>query len=168
MPSSSTKDNKRITLNPLDTIEEMIAAQEWPYHRLSHDEILLEIAGRWHDYRVSFFWNEDSEVLGIISSLEMPVPAERYNDTVFLLHLINQRLGLGHFELSPEENNLVFRYAYLMAGLKSLKSESFEELLEIVISECERFYPAFQFTVLGNKKPEEALSVTLLDTQGEA
>lgn len=168
MSGSSPKTRKEFGPNPLDAIEDMIAAQEWPYHRLSYDEILLEISGRWLDYRLSFFWNEDPNILQVLVSLDMPVHGESLFETVQLLHLINQRLGLGHFELSPEEPSPVFRYAYLMAGLKTLRIEFFEDLLDIVISECERFYPAFQFTILGNKKAEEALAVTLLDTQGEA
>lgn len=154
--------------NPLDTIEEVVSAQEWPYHRLSHDEIILEISGRWLDYRVSFFWNEEPRVLQTLVSLDIPVPPDCIGETIHLLFLVNQKLGMGHFELSLEDNLPVFRYAYLMTGVKNLRPETLEELLDIVISECERFYPAFQFTILGGKKAEESLSVTLLDTQGEA
>lgn len=166
MPSQ-LQDRKGLQ-NPLDTIEDMVVAQDWPYHRLSHGEILLEISGRWIDYRLSFFWSESPDILQTTVFLDLPVNPDRQEETVHLLHLVNQKLGMGHFELCADENLPVFRYAYLMAGQRALKPEAFEDLLEIAIYECERFYPAFQFTILGDKKAEEALTLTLLDTQGEA
>ncbi|MGH6959444.1 MAG: YbjN domain-containing protein, partial [Dongiaceae bacterium] len=35
-------------------------------------------------------------------------------------------------------------------------------------SECERFFPAFQFVLWGGKSPEEALAAAMLETVGEA
>lgn len=167
MTTSSVKPYSSIE-NPLDTIEDVISVHELPYHRLTHDEIILEVAGRWLDYRLSFFWGEDPHILQALVSLDIPVPQDRYQDTINLLHLVNQKLEIGHFEMSSEENLPLFRYSYLLTGLKSFKPETFEDLLDLMMNECERFYPAFQFTILGGKKAEESLSITLMDTQGEA
>ena len=41
-------------------------------------------------------------------------------------------------------------------------------LIEVAISECERFYPAFQFVLWGGKSAEEAIAAAMLETQGEA
>jgi len=43
-----------------------------------------------------------------------------------------------------------------------------EDLLDVTISECERFYPAFQFLVWGGKSPSEALDAAIIETVGEA
>ena len=40
--------------------------------------------------------------------------------------------------------------------------------MDIAITECERFYPAFQFVHLGRQTPEEAVAAAMLETVGEA
>jgi hypothetical protein len=36
------------------------------------------------------------------------------------------------------------------------------------LSECERFYPAFQFVVWGGKSPAQAIASAMIDPVGEA
>ena len=40
--------------------------------------------------------------------------------------------------------------------------------IEAAVSECDRFYPAFQFVLWGDKSPSEALDAALVDAAGEA
>ena len=40
--------------------------------------------------------------------------------------------------------------------------------MEIALTECERFYPAFQFVIWGGKSASEAVSAAILDTIAEA
>ena len=40
--------------------------------------------------------------------------------------------------------------------------------VEIAIDECDRFYPAFQFVLWGDKSPRAALESALVDAAGEA
>jgi hypothetical protein len=56
----------------------------------------------------------------------------------------------------------------LMRGMPGASVEQLEDLLEIALTECERFYPAFQYVVWGGKTPTEAMDAALLTTVGEA
>jgi hypothetical protein len=47
-------------------------------------------------------------------------------------------------------------------------TEQFEELIEIAISECERFFPAFNFVLAEGKSPDEALASSMLEPVGQA
>ena len=38
--------------NPLDILEELVAANEWPFDRSGPDEMVVEATGRWCDYRM--------------------------------------------------------------------------------------------------------------------
>ena len=38
--------------NPLDVVEEIVTANEWPFERAGDDELVVEIGGRWCDYRL--------------------------------------------------------------------------------------------------------------------
>jgi len=49
-----------------------------------------------------------------------------------------------------------------------LKPEQLNDLVEVAISESERFYPAFQYVVWAGKSPSDALTASILETVGEA
>ena len=49
LPSLETSTTQ---INPLDLIEELVIANDWPFQRAADDEILVEISGRWTDYRL--------------------------------------------------------------------------------------------------------------------
>ena len=62
----------------------------------------------------------------------------------------------------------MFRQTMLLRGSRGAAVEQLEDLVEIALSECERFYPAFQFVIWGGKSASEAVSAAILDTMGEA
>jgi hypothetical protein len=43
-----------------------------------------------------------------------------------------------------------------------------EDLVDVALNECERYYPAFQYVIWGGKDPSEAVTAACLDPQGEA
>jgi hypothetical protein len=56
----------------------------------------------------------------------------------------------------------------LLRGARGASAESLEDMIDIAITECERFYPAFQFVLWGGKTPAEALEAAMLECVGEA
>ena len=153
---------------PIDFVEDIIATQEWPYQRTSSDELIVEISGRWCDYRVHFMWQSEINIMHISCFIDMQIQPENLKVIYELMALINEKLALGHFEITENEIVPSYRYAFLIDTIKSLSTSHMEDILEISISECERFYPAFQFVILGGKTAKEAIEVALLDTIGEA
>ena len=101
-------------------------------------------------------------------ALEMKVPANKREAIYALLALANEKLWLGHFDLWSDENLPVFRHALLLREGISVSGELMEDLVDIAVTECERFYPAFQFVIWGGKPPLEALTAAMLETEGEA
>jgi hypothetical protein len=98
----------------------------------------------------------------------MKVPKGRRNAIYELLALANEKLWLGHFDLSTEDNSPAFRHAILLRGLLAASAEQVEDLVDIALSECERFYPAFQLVVWGGKRAAEAIAAAMIDPVGEA
>ena len=47
-------------------------------------------------------------------------------------------------------------------------AESLEDMVDIALTECARFFPAFQFVLWGGKSPADALAAAMLDCIGEA
>lgn len=154
--------------NPLDIVEEIVTANEWPFERSSDDELIVEIGGRWCDYRLYFVWQGDVAALQFSCQFDMKVPSARRLAVSELLAEVNARMWLGHFDVCSEEHTPMFRQTMLLRGSRGATVEQLEDLVEIALSECERFYPAFQFVIWGGKSASEAVSAAILDTVGEA
>ena len=99
---------------------------------------------------------------------DVRIPNERHTDIHGLLALINEKMWLGHFDLWTEEGLPMFRHAIPLRGTEGLKPEQLNDLVEVAISESERFYPAFQYVVWAGKSPADALTASILETVGEA
>jgi len=154
--------------NPIDLVEEIVMANQWPHDRASDEEMVIEISGRWCDYRLVFVWQREMSALHYSCGFEMKVPRVRRAAVFELLATVNERLWLGHFDLAPEDCTPSFRHGVLLRGAGGTTVEQIEDLVDISLSECERFYPAFQFVVWGGKSAEEAIASAMIDPVGEA
>ncbi len=168
MTSVSMVEVHSPTGNPIDLIEEIVVANEWAHDRASEEEMIVEISGRWCDYRLYFLWQEELGALHFSCGFDMKVPKRRRGPFYELLALVNERLWLGHFDLAAGDTSPAFRYAVLLRGSGSASSEQVEDLVDIAVSECERFYPAFQLVIWGGKPAADALAVAMIDPVGEA
>ena len=101
-------------------------------------------------------------------AFDMKVPEAKRSAICELLAVINEKLWLGHFGLWEDEGVPMFRHTSLLRGGVGLSSEQVEDLVDLAVSECERFYPAFQFVIWGGKTAQEAVAASLLETVGEA
>ncbi len=154
--------------NPIDLVEEIVQANEWPHDRASDDEMVVEISGRWCDYRLLFVWQPELNALHFSCAFEMKVPRTRRGAVYELLAAVNERLWFGHFDLASDDHSPAFRQGVLLRGAFGASVEQIEDLVEISLSECERFFPAFQLVVWGGKNAEEAIAAAMIEPVGEA
>lgn len=153
--------------NPLDLVESVAVARDFAFDRPLEEELVAEMDGNWCHYRLWFTWNETMGTLTFACAFEHKIPLASRARIYPLLAAINERVWLGHFDLSSEDGTIAFRHAFLLRGAL-LGAEQVEDLLDLAHSECERFYPAFQSVLWGGKSADEALALSLFDTVGEA
>ena len=156
------------TANPIDLVEEIVLANEWAHDRGSDEEIVVEISGRWCDYRLLFVWQEEISALHFSCSFDMKVPKARRSAVYELLATVNEKMWLGHFDVCSDSNLPMFRHAILLRGALGASVEQLEDLVDMALSECERFYPAFQLVIWGGKTPDEAVTAAMIEPMGEA
>lgn len=154
--------------NPLDLVEQFVTANDWPFDRRSDDEMAVEVPGKWCDYSLYFAWREDVAAMHFTCAFDMKVQPAKRQAVYELLAMVNERLWLGHFGLWTDEGVPMFRHSALIRGTMGASMEQIEDLVDIALTECERFYPAFQFVIWGGKSAADAVSAALLDTVGEA
>ena len=154
--------------NPLDLVELVIMDRDWVFDRPAEGELIAEVGGAWCNYRIWFTWQEDSGGLTVSCALDTKFPKQMILKIYSLVAMINVKLWIGHFDICTEDSTIVFRHSLLLRDGAGTTAEHLQELLDIAISESERFFPAFQSVVWGGKTPAEAIEIALFETIAEA
>ena len=85
------------------------------------------------------------------------------------LEHINQNLWLGHFDLSNKSTYPTFRHTMLFRMIPSgIAVDIVQDLIEIAIAECNRFYSTFQMLQKGDVGLQDNLHAATFETVGEA
>jgi len=153
--------------HPLDLVEHSMGVRDFMAERTGRDELVAEITGRWCDYHLVFAWSDEIGALHMTCAFDVRVQADRRAAVHELLALANDKLWIGHFDVGTTDGLPAFRHALLLRG-GSLSVEQIEDLVDIAVSEIDRFYPAFQYVVWGSRRAPEALELAILETIAEA
>src|SRR4051794_41599752 len=97
MPSVSIVEPTPFSGNPIDLVEEIVIANDWAHDRASEEELVVEISGRWCDYRLYFLWQEELSALHFSCCFDMRVPKRRRGALYQLLALANEKMLLRPF-----------------------------------------------------------------------
>ena len=154
--------------NPLDVIEQIIASNDWSFDRRGEFEIAADVPGRWSDYLLYFNWSAEMSAMHFTCAIDLEVPERRRAALYELLALANERLWIGYFGMDGDAKSPAFHHSVLLRGAAGASSESLEDMVDIALAECERFFPAFKFTLEDTKTPAEALAAAMLECAGEA
>jgi hypothetical protein len=161
-------DLAQLGAGPLEVFEGVMTDCDWSFERSGEDELTAAVKGSWCTYQVRLVWRADDQVLQLVCQLDMRVPENKRPPLYETLGLINERLWLGHFELWATHGELLYRHATPVDIEAGISPGQAELLIQAAISECERFYPVFQFVLWAGKRPSEAIELAMLETAGEA
>ncbi len=154
--------------NPLDLVEQVISANDWAFDRRSESDMAAEAPGKWCDYGLYFCWSNEISVMHFSCAFDLKAPEKRRSALYELLAKANEKLWIGHFGMDEDTGMPIYRHSVLLRGTPSASAESIEDLVDIALTECERFFPAFQFVLWGGKSPSDALEAAMLECIGEA
>jgi hypothetical protein len=154
--------------NPLDLAEQLVSDRDWLFDRPVDEELVAEVTGSWCNFRIWFAWQEDLGGLIFSCAYDTKIPEKNRARIYPLLAAVNEKMWLGHFDLGSEDGMVMFRHALLLRGGSGATAEQIEDLIDIAMVECNRFYPAFQSVLWGGNTVEQAMEIALLDTVGEA
>ena len=153
---------------PVDMLASLFEARGWPCEFIGEDEISGEIQGSWAKYQVRGIWRRGDHVLQLLCLPDIRVPDDKRASIFEVLALVNEQLWVGHFDVWSNGNVLLYRHGLMLGDEGLLSLSQAQTSVEAAIDECDRFYPAFQFVLWGDKTPEEALAAALVDAAGEA
>ena len=152
---------------PLDMLVALFEARGWPCE-VGTEEICGEIQGSWAKYQLRAIWRSEDRVLQILCLPDIRIAAEKLAAAHELVALANEQMWLGHFDIWSNGGVLLYRNGTLLGREGLLSLDQAQSLVELAVEECDRFYPAFQFVLWGDKSPREALKAAMVDAAGEA
>ena len=156
------------SLNPIDVVEEVIYSKKWTFSRADDYELVAEIASKWCQYRFYFTWSEQIRAISLTVTFDLKFPHAKMKDAQELLALINEKLWIGHFDITSKNGIPAYRHTVLSYPEDDVLHHQLENLVDIAIYECEKFYPAFQLVLFEDSDPGRALAISTFDTIGVA
>ena len=156
------------SLNPIDVVEEVIYSKKWTFSRADDYELVAEIASKWCQYRFYFTWSEQIRAISLTVTFDLKFPHVKMKDAQELLALINEKLWIGHFDITSKNGIPAYRHTVLSFSEDEVLHHQLENLVDIAIYECEKFYPAFQLVLFEDSDPGKALAISTFDTIGVA
>lgn len=153
---------------PVDMLASLFDARGWQYEFVADDEILGEVQGSWASYQLRAIWRAEDNVLQLLCLPDIRVAEDKRQAVFEVMALINEQLWLGHFDIWSNGGVLLYRHGLMLGDDGLLSLSQAQAVIEAAIDECDRFYPAFQFILWGDKSPAEALASALVDAHGEA
>ena len=154
--------------DPLDVVERVLTAENLSFDRTDDGDLAFALAGDWKDYELWFAWRPEAYCLQLCLSLDIRAKKSKRNAAYALLSMINQRVWLGHFELWPEDGEIVFRHAMALPPNDRPTLAQAASMIDAAVEGADRFYPAFDFLLNGGKNPEEAIAACMFETVGHA
>ncbi len=155
-------------LHPIDIVETLAEHHEWDFDRIADDQIAMAVEGAWRTYSITLAWSHYDETLRLVCTFEMEPPEESLPALYETLNATNDMCWAGAFTYWREQKLMVYRYGLVLSGGAMAGSEQIDRLLSTAVTNCERFYPAFQLVCWADQSPEEAMQVAIAEAYGRA
>ena len=161
-------DIENLPLNPIDIVEEVIYQKKWSFSRADEYELVADISSKWCQYRLYFTWSENIKAMSFTTTFDLKFPHNKIGKAYELIGLINEKLWLGHFDITSKNGIPAFRHTILSNAENDFLHEKLENLVDIAIYECEKYYPAFQQVLFDEVEPSESLLFSNFEVLGSA
>ena len=161
-------DTENLLLNPIDIVEDVIHSKKWTFSRADEYELVAEISSQWCQYRLYFTWSEQIRAISFTITFDLKFPNNKTKDAHELLALINEKLWIGHFDITSTNGIPAYRHTVLSLNESDNLHNQLEDLVDIGVYECEKYYRAFQLVLFDDSDPMKALKTSTFDTIGQA
>ncbi|MBS8226773.1 MULTISPECIES: YbjN domain-containing protein [Rhodobacterales] len=155
-------------LHPIDIVETLAEHNAWDFDRIADDQIAMAVEGQWRTYSITLAWSGYDETLRLICTFEMEPPEDKHGALYEVLNSVNDMCWAGAFTFWAEQKLMVYRYGLVMGGGQMAHPEQIDKLIGAAVSAAERFYPAMQLVVWGDRPAKDAMQVAIAEAYGRA
>jgi hypothetical protein len=161
-------DDAELNMDPLDVVENVLSAENLPFDRTEDGDLAFALTGDWKDYELWFAWRPEGDCLQLCCSLDLRANKVKRGQAYELLSLVNQRVWMGHFEVWPEDGEVVFRHSMALPHGERPTLAQAASMIDAAVEASDRFYPAFDFLIRGARNPSDAMAACMFETVGRA
>ena len=120
-------DIENLPLNPIDIVEEVIYEKKWSFSRADEYELVADISSKWCQYRLYFTWSENIRAISFTITFDLKFPQNKIIKAYELIGLINEKLWLGHFDITSKNGIPAFRHTILSNACLLYTSDAADE-----------------------------------------
>ena len=142
--------------------------QDWLLQKRGENAVLVEVPGKWCDYQLAVAWQHKEEAMQVTCRIDLQCEGGRFGELALLAALLNQQIFMGHLALDPETGELELRHTLPLRGAGGATPEQVEDVVDIMLGECEYCFPAIYQVAQGQLAAIDAARAALFNTVGEA
>ena len=159
--------------NPLDSVEDLLIANDWVYKRLTNEELVLDINGRSCDYTLCFTWNETASLLKITCEIDEEIPEGKMGEAILVANEISQNMSLGFFTVDHESRKLIHKYSVLAGDSEEngiVDRSYLANVVENILKECEENFTVIKYFLNKDvcKSDKKLISLLIMPAEGNA
>ncbi len=153
--------------NPLDSVEEILCANDWVFDRMTEDELTVQITGKMGEYTLFFLWQEEYSAMRFSCQFDLDVRRDAMNAAAKTMTDINSSLWLGHFAFREGTEIPCFCHTTLFRGMTQTSgADHIQDMVDIALAECERFYPVFEIFSRGVPENDNDIRLAMMPVEG--
>ena len=139
-----------------------------PLQTKRDQKLVADISSKWCQYRLYFTWSEDVRAMSFTITFDLKFPKSKIFKAYELIGLINEKLWIGHFDITNKNGIPAFRHTILSSTDIDFLHKKLENLVDIALYECEKYYPSFQQVLFEDMQPIQALKLSDFEIVGRA
>ncbi|MCE8007754.1 YbjN domain-containing protein [Aestuariivita sp.] len=155
-------------IHPIDIVEHIAEHHEWDFDRIGDDQIAMAVAGQWRTYSLTLAWSSYDETLRLVCTFEMDPPEDKLPGLFELINIVNDQCWAGAFTYWAQPKLMVYRYGLVLAGGQVASAEQIDTMINAAVLSAERYYPAMQLLIWGDRTPEQAMQAAIAEAYGHA
>jgi hypothetical protein len=154
--------------DPIELVTRFVVTHEWLFQRRSENAVLVEVPGKWCDYQLAVVWKHDESAMQVTCRIDVQSNTAQYGEMALLAALLNKQIFIGHLALDVTTGELELRYTLALRGAGGATPEQIEDVVDIMLGECEHCYPAIYQVAIHSVLATAAAAATMFATEGEA
>ena len=154
--------------DPIELVTRFVVTHDWLLQSRGENSVLVEVPGNWCDYQLGVVWRHDEAAMQVSCRIDVQTNPMRYGEMALLASLLNKQIFIGHLALDLTTGELEMRYTLALRGAGGVTPEQIEDVVDIMLGECEHCYPAIYQVANYGVLATDAADVAMFTTEGEA
>ena len=154
--------------DPIELVTRFVVTHDWLLQSRGENAVLVEVPGKWCDYQLAVVWRHDEAAMQVSCRIDVQTDPMRYGEMALLTTLLNKQIFIGYLGLDVATGELEMQYTLALRGAGGATPEQIEDVVDIMLGECEHCYPAIYQVANHGVLATDAADLAMFTTEGEA